>query len=50
MIGLRNPTNGYEILRGYLSKVSQQYDDVKDFVSKFQKKMFLKRFGEVFAL
>lgn len=50
VIGLRNPTNGYEILRGYLSKVSQQYDDVKDFVSKFQKKMFLKRFGEVFAL
>jgi len=42
--------NDYEMLRDYLSKVSGQYDEVEDFLSKAQKRMFLKRLEEIFVL
>jgi len=42
-----HPMNGFVLLKGYLAKVSQLYDDIKDFVLKFQKKMFMKRIKEV---
>jgi len=42
----RHPVGGYMMLKGYLSKV-QPYDDIKEFVHDFQKKMFMKRIKEV---
>lgn len=47
LASFRHPMNGFVLLKGYLSKVSQRYDDIKDFVLKFQKKMFMKRIKEV---
>lgn len=45
--GLRHPLNGSALLTGYLSHVYEQYEDIKDFVSNFQKSMFVKRVREV---
>ena len=47
LASFRHPMNGFVLLKGYLSKVSQRYDDIKDFVLKFQKKMFMKRIKEI---
>jgi len=46
LTGLRHPVGSYLMLRGYLSKV-QPYDDIREFVNDFQKKMFFKRLKEV---
>lgn len=46
LTGLRHPVGGYMMLKGYLSRVSL-YEDIKDFVHDFQKKMFFKRLREV---
>lgn len=45
IIGLRQPRNGYEMFRGYLSKTSQ-YEDVKYFVPNYQVRTFLNRIKE----
>jgi glycosyltransferase involved in cell wall biosynthesis len=45
VIGLRQPRNGYEMLRGYLSK-TPQYEDIKYFVPNYQVKTFLNRAKE----
>lgn len=42
LAGLRRPLNGLALLKGYMSKVPEQYGDIKDFVLKFQKKTFMK--------
>lgn len=47
VIGVRNPLNGSALLAGYLSHVPQQYDDIKHFVPRFQKRIFVKRLREV---
>jgi glycosyltransferase involved in cell wall biosynthesis len=47
LVGLRRPLNGFAHLKGYMSNVSEQYEDLKEFVPSFQKKMFLKRLKEV---
>jgi glycosyltransferase involved in cell wall biosynthesis len=46
LISLKSPTNGLELLRGYFSSV-EKYEDIKDFVSLFQRKQLLKRISEV---
>ena len=46
LTSFRYPAEGYMMLRGYLTTVSQ-YEDIKNFVPKLQKKMFLKRLREV---
>jgi glycosyltransferase involved in cell wall biosynthesis len=45
LIGLRQPRNGYEMLRGYLSK-TPQYEDVKHFVPNYQVRTFVSRAKE----
>jgi len=45
IIGLRQPRNGYEMLKGYLSK-APQYEDVKYFVPNYQVRTFLHRAKE----
>ena len=47
VVGVRNPLNGFSLLVGYLSHVPQQYDDIKHFVPRFQKRIFIKRLREV---
>jgi len=42
VIGIRSPPNCFALMRGYMSKV-EQYEDIKDFVPKFQEKMFIRR-------
>lgn len=44
--GLKHPVGGYWMSRGYFSKVPV-YEDIKEFVPSFQKKMFFKRAKEV---
>jgi len=46
LIGLRNPKGGYLMLRGYLSE-TMLYEDVKEFVPLFQRKMLFKRITEI---
>jgi len=46
LTGLRHPVGGYLMLKGYLSRVSL-YDDIREFVNDFQKKMFFRRLREV---
>ena len=46
LTGLGHPVGGYLMLKGYLSKVSL-YEDIRQFVPFFQKKMFFKRLREV---
>lgn len=46
LTGLKHPVGGYMMLKGYLSKVSL-YEDIRQFVPFFQKKMFFKRLKEV---
>ena len=47
VVGLRHPLNGSALLAGYLSNAYKQYEDIKDFVSNFQKRMFVSRVREV---
>lgn len=47
LAGIRNPSNGIAMLRGYASSVSNRYDDLKSFVPRFQKVMFVKRMREI---
>jgi len=49
LIGLRHPLNGFALLKGYLSEVSEQYNDLKEFVPSFQKRMLITRMREVFG-
>lgn len=49
VVGLRHPLNGSALLAGYLSNAFKQYEDIKDFVSNFQKRMFVNRVREVFG-
>jgi len=46
LTSFRYPAEGYMMLKGYLTTVSQ-YEDIKNFVARLQKKMFLKRLREV---
>jgi glycosyltransferase involved in cell wall biosynthesis len=46
LFSLKSPRNGFALLRGYFSKVDK-YDDIGEFVSAFQKKMFWSRVKEV---
>jgi len=50
LAGLRHPLNGFALLKGYMSKVSGQYEDLKDFVPNFQRRILIKRIREVFGL
>jgi len=49
MIGIRSPTNCFALMRGYMSKV-EQYEDIKDFVPKFQKRMIIRRMIDILRL
>jgi glycosyltransferase involved in cell wall biosynthesis len=49
MVGVKSPRNGFALMRGYLSGVSEQYEDVKDFVPSYQRRMFVRRIMEVFG-
>lgn len=42
IVGIKSPSNGLALMRGYVSKV-EQYEDIKEFVPKFQKKIFIRR-------
>lgn len=42
VIGLRSPSSGLALMKGYLSNV-KQYEDIKDFTPKFQKKILIRR-------
>jgi len=46
IVGLRQPKNGFEMLKGYLSNVPK-YEDIKDFVQRYQVKIFLNRIKDV---
>jgi glycosyltransferase involved in cell wall biosynthesis len=48
--GMRFPPNGFALMKGYMSRVSEQYEDIKEFVPNFQRKMFVRRIIEVFGL
>ena len=48
--GMRFPPNGFALMKGYMSRVSEQYEDIKEFVPSFQRKMFVRRIIEVFGL
>lgn len=47
---LRHPLNGFALLKGYMSKVSEQYEDLKEFVPSFQRKVLTKRIRKVLRL
>jgi glycosyltransferase involved in cell wall biosynthesis len=47
VVGLRHPLSGSALLAGYLSHVCGQYEDIRDFVSNFQKRIFVNRVREV---
>ncbi len=49
LAGLKLPLNGFALLKGYMSNVFEQYEDIKEFVPSFQKRMFMKRMKEVFG-
>ncbi|MEM2514837.1 MAG: glycosyltransferase family A protein [Thermofilaceae archaeon] len=49
IIGIKSPSSGLALIRGYLSNI-QQYEDIKDFTPKFQKRKLLRRMREVFYL
>jgi len=48
LVGLRHPIGGFALLRGYLSKVSEQYANLKNFVPSFQRRIAIKKIREVF--
>jgi glycosyltransferase involved in cell wall biosynthesis len=50
LTGLRHPLNGFALLRGYLSEVPMKYDDLREFVPSFQKRLFITRIQEVIRL
>lgn len=45
-VGLRRPLNGFALLKGYMSEVSEQYEDLKEFVPSLQRKTLTKRLGK----
>jgi glycosyltransferase involved in cell wall biosynthesis len=47
LAGIRHPANGLAMLQGYLSDVPKRYDDIKNFVNHFQKRMLIRRLGEI---
>lgn len=47
LAGIKHPANGFAMLRGYFSSVPTRYDDIKEFVHEFQKRMFLGRLREI---
>lgn len=48
--GLRHPLNGFALLHGYISEVSEHYEDLKEFVPSFQGSILMKRTREVLGL
>jgi glycosyltransferase involved in cell wall biosynthesis len=48
MVGMRRPLVGLALLKGYLSGVYRQYEDLREFVPRFQKEIFVKRIGNIF--
>lgn len=50
LAGFRRPLNGFALLKGYMSKIPERYEDIKEFVPSFQRKIFIKRIKEVFGL
>jgi len=49
LIGLKHPLDGFTLLKGYLSEVSEHYKDLKEFVPNLQRRMFIKRMYEAFG-
>lgn len=47
LTGIRRPTSGLAMLEGYLSDVPNRYDDIKKFVNGLQKRMLIRRLGEI---
>jgi glycosyltransferase involved in cell wall biosynthesis len=47
LTGFRNPLNGFALLEGYVSEVPKKYDDLRQFVPNFQKRLFITRMREV---
>lgn len=43
----KRPANGLAMLEGYLSDVPTRYEDIKEFVHEFQKRMFVRRLHEI---
>lgn len=50
LTGLKNPLNGFALFRGYVSEVPGRYDDIREFVPSFQKRLFITRIQEVIRL
>lgn len=50
LTGLKHPLNGFALLEGYVSEVPMKYDDLKEFVPRFQKRLFITRIQEVVRL
>ena len=48
LIGLKHPLGGFNMLKGYSSNISF-YDDVKEFVPSFQKKIISRRINKVLS-
>lgn len=49
IVGIRSPLSGFALMKGYLSNV-EQYEDIKDFIPEFQKKIFIRRVRETLKL
>ena len=47
LTGLKNPLNGFALLKGYVSNVPSKYDDIKEFVPCIQKRLLISRIHEV---
>lgn len=47
LTGIKHPANGLAMLKGYLSGPQLRYDDIKEFVHEFQKRMLRRRLLEI---
>lgn len=47
LVGVKHPANGFAMLKGYFSSTPRHYDDIKEFVHEFQKRMIIKRLLEI---
>jgi len=50
LVGLRHPSKGLALLKGYVSHASEQYEDIKEFVPLLQKRVLIKRVKEILEL
>jgi len=48
IVGMHRPLVGFALLKGYLSGVYRRYEDLREFIPRFQREMFVKRIKSVF--